>query len=159
MIFNYINNDDIIFVDNYDDITVKLNIFENIKFRSHNSKYLNFQTQLGINEDNKIINTTNKQLSYLLQKYTHYLGDEYAIELQKNYQILKNSDINKITIIDEPIFQFFDYESVSSTGHSYDLMFYLLYYYFNFNLKCKLLVLTSTNKYYNSLLEIGRAHV
>jgi hypothetical protein len=154
MIFNYISNNDVLYVDDYQDTNVKLNMFKNIKFRTNNSNYLNFQTQLGINNDNKIISTSNKQLSYLVQKYEHFLGEEYANELKKNYELLKNTRSDEVIIIEDEVFQFFDYESVSSTGHSYDLIFYLLYYYCEFNLKCKLLVLESNNKYYNSLLEL-----
>lgn len=158
MILNYISNDEIIYVDNYDNLDIKINLFNNIKFRTYNSNYLNFQTQIGINTDNKIISSTNKQLSYLIQKWHHFLGDDYAIQLKNNFETLKNTNLDDFTIIEEQVFQFFDYESVSSTGHSFDLMFYLLYYYNNLNLGCKLLVVESNNKYYNSLLNLIKTY-
>jgi hypothetical protein len=66
-IFNYINYNDIIHVDNYNNET-SLFTFENIKFRTFNSNYLNFQLQLGIDEYNKAISIKNKQLSFFSSK-------------------------------------------------------------------------------------------
>ena len=153
VIFNYINYNDIIHIDNYNN-DVSLFNFTNVKFRTYNSNYMNFQVQLGIEENNKVISITNKQLSFLVQKYHHFLGHEYAINLKKNYEILKNEEEQNIIIVNEPVFQFFDYESVGSTGHVYDLMFYLLHFYKTNNLTSKLLVVESNNMYYNNLLNL-----
>jgi hypothetical protein len=152
-VFNYFNIDDIIFVDDYKNL-IKLHEFENIKFRSEISHFKNFQTPLGVNEDNKIISITNKQLSFLIQEFFHYIGGEYGEDLKTTYQNIINSDIKNMEVIDESVFLFFDYESVNGTVHSYDLIFYLLYHYLSFNLNCKLLVVESDNKYYNLLLEL-----
>jgi hypothetical protein len=149
-IFNYINYTDINHVDDYN-TPQKIHIFQDVKFRTHVTSYLNFQTPIGIN-DNKIINITNKQLSFLVQKYIHFLGDEYANELKNTHNELKNNNID--FVIEEEVFQFFDYESVNGTGHSYDLMFYLLYCYKINNLKVKLLVVESDNMYYNGTLNL-----
>ena len=152
-IFNYINYNDIIHLDKYDS-KISLFKFDNIKFRTYNLDYINFQVPVGININKKIISLTNKQLSFLIQKYFHFLGDNYANELKNNYDILKNVKNEEIIEIYDEVFQFFDYESVNSTSHSYDLMFYLLYHYKINNLKSKLLVVESSNKYYNSTLEL-----
>jgi hypothetical protein len=119
---------------------------------------LNFQVQLGIDKNNKVISITNKQLSFLVQKYHHFLGHEYAINLKKNYEILKNEEEQNIIIVNEPVFQFFDYESVGSTGHVYDLIFYLLHFYKINNLTSKLLVVESNNIYYNNLLNLIKSY-
>jgi hypothetical protein len=156
-IFNYINSNDIIHIDNYNN-DISLFNFTDIKFRTYNSNYINFQVQLGITNDNKIISITNKQLSFLIQKYHHFLGHEYAINLKKNYEILKNEEEQNIIIVNEPVFQFFDYESVGSTGHMYDLMFHLLHYYKTNNLTSKLLVVESNNMYYNNLLSLIKSY-
>jgi hypothetical protein len=153
-IFNYISYNDVIHIDNYNNTKISLFIFDNIKFRTYNLDYINFQVQLGIDNNNKIISLTNKQISFLVQKYFHFLGDNYAKELKNNYEILKNVKNEEIIEINDEVFQFFDYESVNSTSHSYDLMFYLLYYYKMNNLKSKLIVVESNNKYYNSTLEL-----
>jgi len=152
-IFNYINYNDVIRIDNYN-TQISLFKFNNIKFRTYNLDYINFQVPIGINNNNKIISLTNKQLSFLVEKYNHFLGDNYAKELKNNYEILKNVKNEEIIEVNEEVFQFFDYESVNSTSHSYDLMFYLLYYYKINNLLSKLLVVESNNKYYNSTLEL-----
>lgn len=156
MIYNYISHDNILFIDDYTNTDIKLHILKNIRFRTMNSNYYNFQTQVGINSENKIINITNRQLSYLIQKNDHFIGDQYAQELKKNYEHLRDTVI--YNCIEETVFQFFDYDSVSSTGHSFDLMFYLLYFYKFFNLHCKLLVVENDNKYYNSLLDLIKIH-
>jgi hypothetical protein len=152
MIFNYIDSTNIIDIDDYNNESIHIYTFDNIKFRTYNSNYFNFQTQLGIQSDNKIISITNKQFSYLIHKYIHFLGDQYANELKNNYEAIKNE--TDITIVEEEVFQFIDYDSVTSTGHSYDVLFFLLYHYKINNLTSKLLVVESNNQYYNSLLEM-----
>lgn len=63
-------------------------------------------------------------------------------------------NIQNIINIDEPVFLFFDYDSISGTGHSYDLMFYLLYHYMTNHITAKLLVVKTTNKFYNITLSL-----
>ena len=151
-IFNYIPHNDIIHVDNYNNSPLVHN-FSNVIFRTHISSFMNFFTPIGVC-NNKIISLTNKQLSFLVEKYNHFLGNEYAIELKNTYDKIKSSPYSDLITINEDVFQFFDYESINGTGHSYDLMFYLLYKYKTNNLKSKLLVVESNNKYYNSTLEL-----
>ena len=115
---------------------------------------MKFQTPIGVLSNNKIISLTNKQLSFLIQKYIHFLGHKYATDLKTTYNKIVTESNNEVIVIEEPAFQFFDYESVNGTGHSYDLMFFLLYCYKVNNLKAKMLVVESDNKYYNSLLEL-----
>lgn len=150
-IFNYISNNIINHVDNYEG-SIKVHKFSNTLFRTHQSNTYNFQTQIGIH-NNKIISLTNKQLSFLVQKYHHYLGDEYSSNLQQTYNYLINTPINQLIYINEPVFLFFDYEACSG-GHMYDLLFYLLYVYHKNKLTEKLLVIETTNVYYNNLLNL-----
>ena len=150
-IFNYINNDKITHVDDYEGQIIIYN-FKNVLFRTQISRILNFHTPLGVTEDKKIISITNKQLSFLINKYVHFISNEYAEELKNTYKNIINANYNEI--INEEVFLFFDYESISGTGHSYDLMFYLIYIYKLNNLNCKLLVVKSENKYYNSTLTL-----
>jgi hypothetical protein len=149
-IFNYINSNNIYFVTDYNDNNI-IHTFENVLFRTHNSNFLNFHTPIGIYKD-KVISITNKQLSYLIQKYIHFIGHEYASELKNTYNSILCENNDNIIKINDEVLQFFDYESISGTGHSYDLMFYLLYHYFINHKKCKLLVVESNNKYYNNTL-------
>jgi hypothetical protein len=151
-IFNYISYDKVIHIDDYNKNQLIYN-FSDVIFRTHISSHMSFFTPLGV-FNNKIISLTNKQFSFLFQKYNNFLGNEYATELKNTYDKIQTNIIDNILTIDEPVFQFFDYESVNGTGHSYDLMFYLLYHYKINNLSSKLLVVESSNKYYNHTLEI-----
>jgi hypothetical protein len=143
----------ILFIDDYTS-PEKIFYLHNILFRTEISSFCNFQIPIGIDENDMIINIINKQLSFLLLKLHHYIGGNYDIDFKKTYSNLKQTNENDIIIIEEEVFLFFDYESVNSTGHSYDLMFYLLYYYKLFNITAKLLVVESNNKYYNSTLSL-----
>jgi hypothetical protein len=151
VIFNYISNININHADNYEG-KIEIHIFSNTLFRTHQSNYYNFQTQLGIHS-NKIISITNRQLSFLVNKYHHFLGHEYASDLQQTYSALLNTPTNSIIYINEPVFLFFDYDACAG-GHMYDLLFYLLYVYKKNNLTEKLLVIETTNVYYNNLLHL-----
>jgi hypothetical protein len=148
-IFSYINYDKINHVDDYEG-SIKLHKFTNVLFRTQVSSLLRFQTPLGVTTDNKIISITNRQLSFLVIKSNHFLGENYAVDLKNTYENISANNYNEQ--IDDEVFLFFDYESVNGTGHSYDLMFYLLYIYKLNNLNCKLLVVESNNIYYNLLL-------
>lgn len=151
-IFNFIDYNSINFVDNYD-TPICIHTFTDVTFRTENSNYLNFYTSVGMC-NNKIISITNKQFSFLVQKYIHFLGDQYAYSLQTTCQNIINTPISNIIKITEPVFLFFDYESINGTGHSYDLMFYLLYHYISNNCSAKLLVVKTDNNYYNITLSL-----
>ena len=154
-IFNYIDYNKINDVDDYEGNVVVHN-FKDVLFRTQFSSFLNFQAQLGVIDDKKIINITNKQLSFLVKKYIHFLGDDYANDLKNTYNELISS--TNYETIEDDVFQFFDYDSVNGTGHSYDLMFYLLYIYKSNDLQCKLLVVESENKYYTSILNLIKTY-
>ncbi len=149
-IYNYIPSYSIICLHDYSyrDLIVSLT---NVLFRTSNTNFLSFQSQLGIVDD-KCISITNRQLSFLPTILNHFLGNEYAICLQNEYKTIL-TDKNIITV-DEPVYQFFDYDSVSGTGHAYDLMFYLLFNYINTNQRSKLLVVKSNNQWYNKILDL-----
>jgi hypothetical protein len=151
-IYNYITYDSIEQIDDYNSDTINIYNFNNVYFRAHISKYLGFCTPLGI-YNNKIISITNKQFSFFVQKNGFFLGHEYANELQNTYNCINTFDTS-IICVEEEVFQFIDYEATNGTGHTYDLLFYLLYHYKLNNLKSKLIVLESSNKYYNNLLKL-----
>ena len=153
-IYGYIPADSILTIHDYSGPN-KVHTFHDVKFRTDISSFHSFYTPLGI-VNSKIISITNKQLSFLPMKMGHFLGVEYAKSLQSTYTTLI-SDTNPI-LIEEPVFQFFDYESVCGSVHSYDLMFYLLYIYKKVNLDCKLLVVNSNNVYYNTTLDLIKKH-
>jgi len=155
-IYNYIPNNLILNTHNYNFLSKsEIKEFTNVKFRIQNSNYLNFHTPLGI-YNNKIISITNKQLSFLPTVLNHFIGDEYGNKLKETYDNLISIENN--IEINEPVLLFMDYESITGTGHSYDLIFYLLYNYINSNLKLKLLVVKSDNNYYNILLSLIKTY-
>ena len=149
-IYNYIPRDLILSVHNYS-IKTEVKEFKNVRFRTEISNTLNFYTPMGIYND-KIISVTNKQLSFLPDILDHFISTEYATKLQDTCKNLNITDDN--IIINEPVMQFIDYESINGTGHSYDLMFYILYIFITNNIKAKLLVVRSDNEYYNSTLDL-----
>jgi hypothetical protein len=149
-IYGYIPADKILSVHNYSEKN-KIHTFKDVLFRTSVSPLCEFQTPIGV-VDSKIISTTNKQLSFLPAKLGHFLGHEYGHALQDTYMRLLADD--SPIEIETPVFQFFDYESVSGTGHSYDLMFYLLYVYKQEKNDSKLLVVNSKNTYYNNALNL-----
>jgi len=126
--------------------------FNTVKFRTEVSDAYNFYIPVAVISNEKAISCSNRQLSFLPDAYGHYLGDSYANKLKETY-INVLSDTNLI-YIDEPVFQFIDYEAISGTGHTYDLMFYLLYHFQKSNIKAKLVVCNSSNKYYNTTLNL-----
>jgi hypothetical protein len=149
-IYNYIPIDLILTVHNYS-IKTEVKQFINVRFRTEISNILNFHTPIGM-YNNKIISVTNKQLSFLPDVLNHFISTEYGNKLKDTYNNLITVD-NYISI-DEPVMQFMDYESINGTGHSYDLMFYILYIFITNNIKAKLLVVKSENKYYNITLDL-----
>ena len=151
-VYNYINKENIQDVDNYSNNDIIIYKFDNVKFRTEISTYFNFSTPIGIH-CNKIISITNRQLSYFIHKYNHYLGDEYMNNLRNTYINLNNCT-EKTIVIEEPVFLFIDYDAINGTGHSYDIMFYYLYHYYKNNLSCKLLVVNTNNVYYNNTLSL-----
>lgn len=150
-LYDFFNKEDINEVDNYEGSEIIHN-YKKLRFRTEISSFLEFHTPIGM-YDNKIISITNKNLSYLNQKMHHYIGDIYINDLLNTCNKLKD-DINNDIIIEEPVFYFFDYESINGTGHSYDLMFYLLYKYYKNNLNMKLLIVKSKNVYYNRIIKL-----
>ena len=100
-------------------------------------------------QDDKILNICNKHIYYFPEVVKSLSGHKYLLGLHDLYISLKEEPI--IEVIDEDVFQFFDYESVSGTGHSFDLMMYLMYIYKINGLTCKLLIPKSSNVHYKRL--------
>lgn len=150
-IYSYISSDNILVVDTYSNIEDIIYPFQDVSFRIELCPdFYNFHSPIAT-VNNKIINISNKQYSFLLYKFVHFVGAKLATQIQSTYNNLQSENY---IYIDEPVFQFVDYESISSTGHAYDLMFYLLYIYKKNKMSCKLLVVKNDNKYYNILLSI-----
>jgi hypothetical protein len=150
-IYNYISPKNIHIVDDYSNSETNIHIFDSVLFRVEKcTDFYNFYAPIAIFND-KIINISNKQLSFLIYKYHHFVGSQLANQIVSTYTNINKGDT---IVIDDTVFQFMDYESISGTGHAYDLMFYLLYIYKKYNLDCKLLVVKSDNKYYNILLHL-----
>jgi hypothetical protein len=154
-IYNYIPSDKVLNVHNYNQPNI-LHTYVNIKFRTQLSELYGFQTPIACLED-KVVSISNKQLSFLVDVLHHFIGDIYGKCMQSTYTTIINSLENTL-YIDDHVFQFFDYESVSGTGHSYDYMFYSLYIYRLHNMKCKFLVVESDNVYYNTILSLIKKH-
>jgi hypothetical protein len=151
-IFSYISQDNIYIVDDYTNHEDLLYNFQNIHFRiEFCPNFYNFYSPVAL-KDKKILNISNKLFSFLIYKYKHFVGSPLANQVVSTYNNLLNN--HNFIYVNEPVFQFIDYESISGTGHSYDLMFYLLFIYKQNNLTSKLLVVNSNNKYYNKTLNL-----
>ena len=151
-IFSFIPEKDVRVVDTYTG-PLRLHYYKDLRFRTQIAGLYNFHTPLGIH-DSKIINITNKQLSFLVYQYKHYLGDWYSDTLRNTYNTLRTSNSLKDVRITEPVFYFFDFECVNGWSHSFDCMFYLLYVYSAWKFNCKLLVVKSDNVHYNNTLKL-----
>lgn len=151
-VFSFIPREDVQFVDTYSD-PARLHIFKDIRFRTGVASLYNFHTPIGIH-DSKIINITNKQLSFQINQYKHHIGDWYSQELANTYNVLRTSNKSNDVRITDPMFYFFDYECVNGWSHSFDCMFYLLYMYSGWKFNCKLLVVKSDNVHYNNTLAL-----
>mgnify|MGYP006267788465 CR=1 FL=1 len=128
----------------------RIHEFTDVLFRTGISTFHNFITPICVH-DGKILSVSNKIYSFLPKKMGHNIDQSYMNELQ----ITKNEiNATNVEVISEPIFYFLDYEAVNGTGHSYDIMCYLLYHYKKNNLNCNLLVMNSDNVYYNKTLDL-----
>jgi hypothetical protein len=152
-IYNYISQNDILNLDNYNDNSIKIHKCENIKFRvGKNSKTIDIPwaiTPLAV-KDSKAINISTHHLSFLVEKYNHFVSHDLAERLQNTFTSLLQ--INDFEIISEPVFLFFGY--VLSSGHLYDDLMYLIYVYKKNNMNCKVLALKSDSIEYNNLLKL-----
>ena len=152
-IYNYISQDSILYLDNYDNNTIKVHDCENIKFRiGKNSETMDIPwaiTPLAV-KDAKAINISTHHLSFLVEKYNHFVSHDVATTLKRTYTTLIND--TEYETISEPVYLFFGY--VLSAGHLYDDLMYLLYVYKKCNLSCKILAIKTDNIQYNTLLKL-----
>jgi len=155
-IYRFINESDVDIVDDY---THEAEIFEyeEVMFRTNKvTDATNISSSLWYTliatYKEKIINISTKLFSFLPIVYHHYLGNEYSVNLNNTYNALKND--TKVIEISDPVYLFYDYESVTGTGHSFDLMFYLLYMYFEKNVKAKLLIPSSDDVYFKKTINL-----
>ena len=120
----------------------KIHKIENVKMKVKAHDEYGFISFLAVQND-KILNICNKHMYYFPEIVKSLSGHKYLLELHDVYVNLKEEPV--IETIDEDVFQFFDYESVSGTGHSFDLMMYLMYIYKVNGLTSKLLIPKSSN--------------
>ena len=155
IVFPELLKDKIISIDNYRNkqIIYKLN---NIKYKlKYNPKdQKNYIVScLGIDSDNKIISITNKYLSYL--SIINFVPFNEDIE---NLTIIYNELVNDNTeeTIEEDVFLFIDCFAYAAF-HNLDDIYNTLYIYKKNNMKCKLLVIKTTNFFYNqSLISLNK---
>jgi hypothetical protein len=138
--------DKLLILDNYRE-KQKLYTLNDIKykFKPSNGSYISC---LGINNDNKIINITNKILSYFT--ILNYLITFDLPNILNTYNELVNS--NEYITIDEDIFLLIDCFPNASFHHLDDI-YNLLYFYKKSNLSCKLAVIKTDNFFYNLSLK------
>jgi hypothetical protein len=158
---NYLNNTNTkpVFIDFFkdkvniiDDYRSRQTIFKlnDIKFKlKYNPKNnLNYIIScLGIDKENKIINITNLYTSYWA--IINQVIDEDAENLVTVYDELVNNSIEET--IEEDVFLFFNSFAYAPV-HNLDNLYNTLYIYKKNNMKCKLLVIKTTNFYYNQIL-------
>jgi hypothetical protein len=158
-IFNFINKDEIDIQHNYS-INPSMKSFSNVYFRTSLSSSQQFQIPIALSESKKYISISNKQLSFLPFHMRHFLGNQYALELKKQSLLLSQAEKNTFICIEEPVFLFFDYESTCGSGHTYDLLFYLLYHFIKSGIKAKLLCvnLEKENIWYKKLLSLIQSY-
>ena len=153
-VYRFIPVEKVMFVDNYSQ-PEKSMTFSNIFFRTTVSRRLKWQTNLAVQmEDRRIINTSNKMFSFFSIVQLNPQFEDYHEDLAKNYSSILHESSEKVIIIEEPVYQFFDYESVCGAGHSYDVSFHLLYRYFADGHTCKLLIPESDNMYFQRMINL-----
>jgi len=149
IIFKELPIDIVNVVDDYKGV-LKIHSFKNVKFniKNDNSHGFNWRfSPVGIDENGKIINITNKILSYF--SVLNYASINSHL-IKESYNEL-NSSTDFITI-EEEVFLFLDCFPLASV-HNLDDIYNLLYVYKKNNLNCKLLVLKTDDFYYNQSLE------
>ena len=153
-VYRFIPVEKVIFVDDYSQPEKSLT-FSNIFFRTTVSRRLKWQTNLAVQmEDRHIINTSNKMFSFFSIVQLNPQFEDYHEDLAENYRCIITTPMSNIIMIDEPVFQFFDLESVWGSGHSYDVSFHLLYRYFKDGHTCKLLIPESDNIYFQRMIKL-----
>jgi hypothetical protein len=144
---NVIGKDKINIVDDYFN-EERIHSFDNVKFRvttDFNSTWGRYQ--VAVDSNNKLINISNKLLSYFsIINYPAFNSEH--IMLGYNNLIKEKEFVS----IDEEVFLFFDCFPFAPV-HNLDDTYNLLYFYKKNNLNCKLLVLKTDNFYYNQTLD------
>ena len=127
--------------------------FRNVRFKVVNESISWVKLQLGLDENGKLINISNKLTSYFtLHNYSPYF--KYSIFNLMND--LRNN-FSEPTIVEEEVFLFFDCFPYASQ-HNLDDIYNLLYQYKTNGETCKLLVLKSDNFFYNQTLLSLKKH-
>ena len=145
-------HNDINFVDDYFGDS-KIHNLENVKFRIENQSMMPWSKfQMALDKNNKIINISNKMLSYFT--ILNYISLSSSFIKQCRDIIVNDDDV--ITI-EEEVFLFFDCFPFAPV-HNLDDTYNLLYEYKKNNLKSKLLVIKTDNFYYNQTLESLRKY-
>jgi hypothetical protein len=100
----------------------------------------------------------NRQFFYIPEILHGCCGIDYSRELRATYESILQSNKETQETITTPVFYFMDYDSANGTGHTYDVLFYLLYMYKSFNLNCPIVIPNSKNRYFRSFINLLRAY-
>jgi hypothetical protein len=133
--------------------SIQTHCLRNLLFMTGVSSENGFLTPIGL-QNGKIQSLCNKQFYYIPEKMGGSCGKRYGDELFSIYDTLRTTPESDITVISEPVFYFLDFEAVNGTVHSYDLLFYLLYVYKQFNLSMPLVIPETTNVYFQSTCDL-----
>lgn len=83
-------------------------------------------------KENKVINITNKKFSFHpIEMKSH--DSRYRNAAETLFQSIPKDSPTNIVDVSGAVFQFFDYESSTSTSHSVDFLTHALYFYFQGN--------------------------
>jgi hypothetical protein len=153
-VYQFIPIQKVNFVDDYSQ-PEKSKTFTNIYFRTTVARRLKWQTNLAVErEGGQIINTSNKMFSFFSIVHFNPQFQDYHEDLAENYSAILNEPSENVIVVDEPVYQFFDLESVCGSGHSYDVTFHLLYRFFTDGHKCSLLIPESDNIYFQRMIKL-----
>jgi hypothetical protein len=138
-----------------DDYTgdIKLHTLHNVTFQAKQTDDYNFLACLGM-VDSKIQSILNKQFYYIPEVFKGFCGVDYSRSLREIYESITTSAVETHQDIITPVFYFMDYESTNGSGHTHDILFYLIYMYKKFHLTCPIVIPKSTNKHYRSLIHL-----
>ena len=142
--------------DNYKG-SILLHKLHNILFQADTTEENNFLSCVAV-VDGKIQSLCNRQFFYIPEIVKGYCGHHYSKHLQATYSSIVQSSAESVETITTPVFYFMDYDSTNATGHTYDVLFYLLYMYKSYNLDCPIIIPNSTNTYFRSLIELIRKY-
>lgn len=128
---------------------LEIKLLNNVSFQFGESSENRFLTPVGVCEG-RVQSILNKLFYYNPEILGGVSGISYTQDLRRIHDSLVSAS-NPI-VINEPVFYCIDYESTSGTGHMYDILFYLAYFYKKYNLDMLFLVAEIDNIHYKALI-------